>query len=342
MTLRHLAPLSLIMSSLFGAAAFGQSAPATKLPPMPKWQESKTVSTGSETAAAPEAPAQASTTNGAAKAPRPESKTFTSDGSAVTLDDIGFTITPPNGWEVNTHTGSLSMVLREPKVEAPDYDKPKYQRNITVAMKNVASPIDEKRAKELEAELTKSFTGDASVANFQIMEHKFFNFKGENDGLLVYSAMDLGDYKMMQMHVLVSGAENQYLMTYTDLADRFSDQQDPAFATAWSSIVSAAFVGETPSRINEMARYGAIAGSACMLLLVGLIIRRRTGKKDYASIGSFDDGDTAMNGDALSGSMISTLAQGWKIGKKGAIDGNDGLFFSSPAGVNEADFVSNF
>ena len=140
-SLRHALSLSLLTSlNLFGAAAFAQATPTAKLPPMPKWQETDLVKTSSEIAAvAPVATAatEADVTAPKAKAeaPKPESKTFTSDGAPVALADLGFAITPPAGWEVNTYAGTLSLVMREPKDDAPSYDKPKYQRNITMAVR---------------------------------------------------------------------------------------------------------------------------------------------------------------------------------------------------------------
>ena len=278
----------------------------------------------------------------------PQPKTFVSDGQPFSMEELGFAITPPAAWEVSTYESTMSLVMREPKDNAPSYDKPKYQRNITVTASSNASPIDEKRAIELEASMTKRAEGDASIAQFKVIEHKFFNFRGENDGLLVYSSMDLGEYKMMQMHVLVSGQEKQFLMTYTDLADRFSDQADQNFAKAWSSMVSVAVKGETPNRQEQMIRYGSIAGGAFFLLLVGFTLRRRAVKKRYANEGdSFEDFDSVNGEGEASGSMIATLAHGWRISKATKNDANDDLLFSSHAGnalqnTKVTSFVSGF
>lgn len=277
------------------------------------------------------------------------SQTFKSDGGAVSLENLGVTITPPAGWEVSTNTGSLSVVMSEPRQEAPAYEKPKYQRNITVAAMHQASPIDEKRAEQLKAEMIKTFGADPLVSNFQVIEHKFFNYRGKNDGLLVYSSLSIGEYPMMQMHVLVSGQAKQFLLTYTDMADRFSDQKDGSYEAAWNSIVSIEVTGASPNRYEAYMRYGAGVGGFLMLGLALLLIRRRATRFDYGSeADAMIEADDSVSGMATS--VFSTLAGGWKLDDK---DGSDfamsGMEFQAEAAggmgaprTRRTEYVSNY
>ena len=293
--------------------------PATTLP-----QETKTEA----------APALAA---GQVAAPVVESKTFVSVGQPMSLDNLGLTVTPPKGWEVSTNTGSLSVVMREPRDPAPNYEKPKYQRNITMAAIHQASPIDEKRAADLCEQLIKTFSADSLVSNFQIQEHKFFNYRGQNDGLLVYSTLNIGEYPMMQMHVLVSGKDKQFLMTYTDLADQFNSPA--SFEGAWNSIVTAEVTGETPLRSAEYARYAATLAGFLMLGMVGLLLRRRANKVDYAS----DADEYLEDGDGAATSMFATLAEGWKIAKGGDAEEISGIEFTGHAPMTrKTEYVSNY
>jgi hypothetical protein len=271
----------------------------------------------------------------AAAAPR----NFVGTGAPVALAGLGVTITPPTGWDVEDNSaatgagtagGGLSVIMREPRDPAPSYDKPKYQRNVTVATIQHASPIDETRATALTAELVKNFSADPTVSGFTVLEHKFFNYRGTNDGLLVYSTLNIGDYQMMQMHVLVSGADKQFLMTYTDLADRFTATNDAGFEQAWNSMVSMEVSGATPARRDEFIRYGAILGGILLLVLVGFLVRRRAAKKDYAGEADALDGDFSAQDAAgsFSGSMIATMAGKWSLDAGEAFDENDGLAFS--------------
>ncbi len=344
MSMRPALCSAVVIALLAGTGAHAETGVPTKLPSAPKWAaKSEFVETdlngANGTAAAPEAPAAAldaapvasTETVPAVTAPVvPESKSFISDGQAFAMEELGFKISPIAGWEVNTYTGNLSFVMKEPEDKNPAYDKAKYRRNVTVAVLQKASPIDERRATELEAQLVKQFGEDGSVANYQIIEHKFFNYRGENDGLLVYGAYELGEYRMMQMNVLVSGGEKQFLTTYTDMADRFSDQTDPMFGLAWSSMVSIEVAGATPTRTNELIRYGSLASGALLLLLTALLLRRRASKRDYSSFADHDD--DGIDG-AATGSMMATLAGSWKLNRKGEVSGNDGLIFSSHAGT---------
>ncbi len=203
------------------------------------------------------------------------------DGSPITIESLGVTITPPKGWEVQTQNGSLSVVMREPAVANAVPGQTKFQRNITVAAIHKPAPIDEKRAEELKAELVRNFGGDASLSDFKVGEHKFFNFHGNNDGLLVYSTMTVREFPMMQMHILVSGEDKQFLLTYTDLASQFGSEKDPAYAAAWESMVSVQVKGQAPTRFELYKNHMIAGGTGVFLLLVGWILRRRAANIDF-------------------------------------------------------------
>jgi hypothetical protein len=276
----------------------------------------------------------------AAATPVVETKNFISDGSVMPLENLGITIAPPTNWEIVTNGGTLSVVMREQREPAPAYEKPKYQRNITVAAIHKSSPIDEQRAVELKAELVKNFSSDSLVSNFTILEHKFFDYRGKNDGLLIYSNLNVGEYPMMQMHILVSGAEKQFLLTYTDLAERFSDSTVGFYEKAWASMVSTQVTGFSPNRMDTYMRYGALAGGVFMFGLIGILFRRKASKHDYSS-----DADQLMDSnDEPSTSMISTMHGGWKL-VDGDVGGDD-FSFSSHAAVNlrtkQTEYVSNY
>ena len=310
----------------------------TQLPQTTKLQEE------AETQAAPAAPgAQAVLGTQAAPATPKTPETFTSNGTPLQIASLGISITPPAGWEVTENGGSLSVVMKEPADSRPSYDKPKYQRNITVAAINHASPIDEKRAQELQSELIKSFGSDASVSNFQIIEHRFFNYRGTNDGLLVYSSLDVGGFPMMQMHVLVSGQDKQFLMTYTDLASRFTDTaKGGAFDTAWQSMASIDVMGSAPARPNPYVRYGVPSLVVLLLGLVVLLFKRRKGRADYAGEADqlMDMGDDG----SASPSLFATLAGGWRLDEDEAKgEAVSGLEFTGLAPrTREAKYATNY
>ncbi len=210
-------------------------------------------------------------------------RTFVSQGQVLEMHDLGLSLTPPKNWEVSQSTSGLSLVIREARDPNPAYDKPKYQRNITMAVIHSPAPVDEKRAKDLEAQLIRNFSQDGSAHDFKIIEHKFFDYKGDKDGLLVYSSMTIGEFPMMQMHVLLGGEKKQFLFTYTDLASRFTSEESGAYQAAWSTIVGAEILGQAPSRLT-LYRTHMISGVllAAIFALLGFL-RFRARRTDYKS-----------------------------------------------------------
>ncbi len=237
-----------------------------------------------------------------------------SQGSAMAVDKLGIQITPPVGWEVTSREGVLSLVMQEvlPPQAKPDYSKPIFRRNITVAAMHRASPIDETRANELRDELTRTFSADPSVQNFQVLEHKFFNYKGQNDGLLVYSSLTLREFPMMQMHILVSGAEKQFLLTYTDLAESFA-AGGPRFEQVWNSMVSINVTGVAPDRWSDLIRYGGISGA--LLLMFALIVvfgRRAARRRREEAFREIEESD-------YSGDPVTDMGE-WNLTRRGNQD----------------------
>lgn len=242
--------------------------------------------------------------------PQKVSQTFQSDGSPIQLEEIGMTIAPPNGWTVRSFAAGMSLVMHEKEEEQKviDYSKPLFKRNITVTTRNEATPIDEKTAETLKAELSKAMEESPLAADFQAIEHKFFNYRGENDGLILYSQLTLGTFPMMQMHILVSGSDRQYLMTYTDLADQFQANQD-AFQAAWSTMTTAEVNGSAPVRYKELAINGGIGLGLFLLIVTLFSLKRRSNRKaieQYAD-SIYEDGGSSLGSDPITQSGVWIL-----------------------------------
>jgi hypothetical protein len=212
---------------------------------------------------------------------------FVSDGAKFDLEKVGLSIVPPAGWEVITSSPSLSLIMQEPAAEKIEYNKPIFQRNITVAAVHQPAPIDEQRAIKLREELMATFGKDGVVKDYQVTEHKFFNYRAKNDGLLIFAQFSSGEFQMTQIHVLVSGSERQFLMTYTDLAERFSAVE--SYEKAWNSMMSLEVSGLAPQRYADLKIAAAVAGSLILLFGALMFFRRR---KSY-----MDDADEAVYSD---------------------------------------------
>jgi hypothetical protein len=277
------------------------------------------------------------------------SVSFVSEGHVYDLKELGIKLTPPKGWEVAAGSNGLSLVIKEPRDPAPAYDAPKYQRNITMAVIHSPSPIDEKRAQELEAQLVKNFTQEGSSQDFKIVEHKFFNYKGDGDGLLVYSNSTVNGYPMMQMHVLLGSNKKQFLFTYTDLASRFASDNTGAYQLAWSTIVGSEIDGTVPSRLSTYRPYFFAGGFMTFLFALLGFIRWRALRKDYKAEADFmiDSEDGSLK--ASDGSQVTALRHTSPKSRKLSVQETLYSGFSSfssltvaPVSAHSTGFTSNF
>ncbi len=215
-----------------------------------------------------------------------------SQQNSVTLENINLSITPPPGWEIKTGEAGLSLILAEPKPEfsSPNKEEVIYQRNITLAVKYESTPIDELRAQEITKELEQRFSQGVAT-NFRVIDHQFVDYRGTKDGLVLYSAMDIGKNPMMQMHFLVSGQDKQFLMTFTDFEKRFVE--DKAMMQAvWGSMTSLNIEGTAPYRYENLIVYGSGTLVFFMLLLLWNTLRKRSFNK---SLSASDDYDSSFD-----------------------------------------------
>jgi hypothetical protein len=105
---------------------------------------------------------------------------------------------------------------------------------------------------------------------------------------------------MMQMNVLVSSNNQQYMMTYTDMASRFLPES-PEMALAWQSIMSLDLSDSAPSRFTKPLFFGAVAALILGLLVMFKITRRRRFSGLYSDV---DSGEVSLSSPALS-EMVS-------------------------------------
>ena len=226
---------------------------------------------------------------------------FVSNGGMVSFPNLGVAIAGPEGWSVRQNSGSgPSLVMKEPKDQReasrkdPSTLAPRFQRNITVSVIHEPSVIDEARAKEITTELSQSYGEHAIAKNFQVTESRLFNYRGENDGILMYSAMTIKDIEMMQMHILVSNSGQQFLLSYTDMASRF-DPNDPGFLAAWTSINSIEIGSPAPTALDQymqpLALAGILLGSFLFVIFMARRKRQSNGTDtDFGStLGSWSD-----------------------------------------------------
>lgn len=209
---------------------------------------------------------------------KPKSERFIADGQALHLPEDGLTITPPRDWEISKNLRGMTLIMEMPPSKAPikDYSKPTYTRNITLAVQHEPRPIDDMSVEELRKKLEKDIGGAPGVRNFQILEHRFIDYRGQGDAILLYTAFDYNGFPMSQMHIFTAGAQKGVLLTYTDLAEDFQ-KNEAASTAAWRAMMSIELEGQPPQRYAALLPLGL--GLLLFLLVTGLVVffrRRRT------------------------------------------------------------------
>lgn len=243
------------------------------------------------------------------------SQPFVSDGRIVHLEDLGLKILPIAGWEVLPHKMGMSLVIQAPESKEIVYDKITFQPNLTVVSMHEAAPIDDVQANKLKEKLKSTIAKAAGVALEDISvdeKHRFFDHQGKNDGLVIYSNFPMRGAQMQQMHVFVSGEQNRFLLTYTDLATEMAKEE--VFNRAWAMLSSVEVTGQSPGRYTNLALAGGSL-SLFILALVGFSVARR--RAAARALDGFDteagwDDDMDASEHSMT-SMASGISGSWDL-----------------------------
>lgn len=203
-----------------------------------------------------------------------------SDGSRIKLGE-NVTLAPIAGWQIERQRPGMSLIMKEtlPEQRGPiDYSKPIFQRNISMITVNKPRYIDSDAIAEIKSEISKMIARDPSLKDFAFTEAKLFDYKNKNDGVVLFSQLTANNYPMMLMHVVISGDQKSYMLTYTDLASNFSNP--PNFDAAWKSMTSIEVAGVPPKRFEREAILAALAsGGLIGIFLPFAVIRWRNSRK---------------------------------------------------------------
>ncbi|MEI8027734.1 MAG: hypothetical protein WCI18_15405 [Pseudomonadota bacterium] len=230
--------------------------------------------------------------------------TVEADGSRLMSSAPRFSIVPPAGWSVTYSNEGLgpTLVMQEaaPKMVAGSL-APIFRRNITLAIIQEASPIDSLREKSFRDQLANTYGKNALTKDFQVIETKFADWKSSKDAILAYSSWMAGDIQMMQMNVLMSSNNQQYMLTYTDMASRFLPES-AEMASAWQSIMSLDLSDAAPSRFTKPLAMGSLVAVIAGLLVMFKVARRRRFSGLYDDV---DTGEESLSSLALSEAEVS-------------------------------------
>ena len=102
-------------------------------------------------------------------------------GELVELSEEGISIVAPKGWEILKKFAGQRLYLREPKKPGKiDYDKPQFQRNITLAVSYEGTPVDDKQFGIIKEKDDEYFAKAAGVEAYTIAEKaQYFDYKAK-------------------------------------------------------------------------------------------------------------------------------------------------------------------
>ena len=251
-------------------------------------------------------------------------------GELVQLEEDGIEITAPIGWEVQKKFGGQSLLMREPKKEGKiDYDKPKFRRNITLAVAHEGTPVDEQQVKLIKEKMMNTFGKTPGIEAYTIGEKaQYFDYKAEKDGIILESSYFHNGFALSQIHIYVSSKEKNVLVTYTDLTDSF--QSNPAaYDEAWSSITSINLEGEaSSSRYGNLISKASIFGPIVALILFLITFFRMRAYKRYGE-------HLVADADFLDDNLLSDDQES----KSKAISEDDNDDFTSDIGEDDDDWA---
>lgn len=196
------------------------------------------------------------------------------NGSMIDLGD-GLSIAPIAGWKIERKSMGMTLVMKEvlpAQTGEVDYSKPLFARNLTLMTMPQARPIDEAAVAELKTEISKMYSKGLGSSDLTFTDHKFFDYKGKGDGLIIFSQFTLNNFPMMQMQVIVSGEHKSYLMTYTDLANNFADPA--SYDAAWKSMTSLQVAGIAPKRYHKEMLTGGLFAAALFAIIFPFVLVR--------------------------------------------------------------------
>lgn len=187
----------------------------------------------------------------------------------------GFSIEPPESWEVVRNQPGLTLLLHLPKSQEQEAG---YLSTIQVIYQDQAISVDRFEAAPyattIEARRKKAFSPDTV---YKIESHDIIDLKNNQKAILFYSSpVDYMGKSLMEMHILVGSGEGHFLLTYTDLAEHFSSR-DPGspLMLAFESMTSFSVSEPTSGRFDNLIWFSSGIVFCLLFWLGSRIIQSR-------------------------------------------------------------------
>ena len=137
----------------------------------------------------------------------------------ISYTQKGFSIIPPQNWEVYSDYPQTSLMMQIP------YQKGVYQRTIQVLRFAGATYVYDGMKKTYADNLTERYKKSLlDIKNYQIKSIQNVKIEGSN-ALFLLGEFSLNGIDLMHAHLLLSSSSYHYLLTYTDTKSHFKDPQ---------------------------------------------------------------------------------------------------------------------
>ena len=181
--------------------------------------------------------------------PSEPGQSFVSDGKPIYNKEAGFAITPGKGWLVTPEGYGLHLVLEAPEKKHDEEAGVTYRPNVTLRVDFDAEPVDAIFAMNVSEMLTGMIAEISGAEDLVVSKDvNFVNFRGENDGLVVYSYFKLNGIPMGQAHLFLADKDRLFHLTYTDLESEL--QKDEVFESAWKLMSSMTILAPPAGRLE--------------------------------------------------------------------------------------------
>ena len=214
----------------------------------------------------------------------PSTATVLADGHRLTHKS-GFSITPPQGWEVNRDYGGSSFVFQVPPAKGLVY-----QRTIDIKVFKDGVYIDAFTEDDYGRKIVEKFSrSTSSIQNYTLRSKERVTTASGQEGILYYTQFTLDGAPMMQMHILLSGKANHFLMSFTDVAETFTEHDSPILNEAYQSMITAQIPDPIGSRYDFPVILGVAAGVLFIGGLIASMVRRMIHSRRYIDGESSDE-----------------------------------------------------
>ncbi len=200
------------------------------------------------------------------------------------IEGKDFRISVPDGWQVLENYEGASLFI-----EAPLTDGSAYRRNMRIMAFSAPVFVDTFSLETMADKISRGVSESSnSIRDYQMTNKMLMDFDSGLRGLLYYGDFTMLGVPMMQMHLVVSSADNHFILAYTDLKENFDFDNSPFLDQAFSTMGSIVMETKAPERFVFIKIFGLLAAG---LISLGLFIRYMMNRRTKILTEFFSDTD---------------------------------------------------